>query len=780
MAGRLTLTDSKLNSGPKPVHAVHPTGNAIYVLDSGVIAIYTVNFATRSLTLVRKTVAGEGTPSVDLCITADGKYLYGISKVSLFSFSINQTTYDLTSIDKKIGIAATGLRFVTTVANKFLYYTHSFNGKVTLYSIDQVTGVPTFVTDFLNVVVDPMSLIPHPNNLFLFVADNDPALRRIITFSVDQINGFIANVSDSQAGITPSYNTMDPLGRFFYSYAVNTWRFWIYTINPVSGVLSQTGYYVMPGPPIDYVYSCMCEASGTYLFAGCAAKIYSLLMDQVLGSLSFVGTDVAANIQYLSTDKQGYFLYASDDTDPANGTIRMYLIQQASPQLVSTSTTSPTTVTATYNKEVKHINSANADDALNAANYVLSSGSGVPRTVLSVSLVSTTPTVVSLLLDGELTNGVTYTCVVSNVEDLVGDVIDPLHNSATFVGTSALPQVSSASATLVNKVRLLFDKAMDNNADLINPANYIFTGPTPLTAFSVTRIDATTVDITVVEYMNNGGSYTVTVSNVRDEAWNVIDPLHNSATFLGLGTLPGVSSGSALTIDTVRITYDKAMKNDADLIDPTHYIFTGPTVLSASLVTRIDSVTVDITVLEEMQNGGSYTVTVSSVKDEADNVIDPLHNSATFLGLGTLPRVSSGVALAFHTIEVIFTKAMKNDADLTNPANYIFTGPTSLTASLVVRIDSTTVDITVIGDMKPNLLYTVTVSNVKDLVDNVIDPLHNSATFLGLGVNFIAEILIGDQIVWSAENAIDQQVISIDTSAYYGIFPLKFRIRMKS
>jgi len=43
--------------------------------------------------------------------------------------------------------------------------------------------------------------------------------------------------------------------------------------------------------------------------------------------------------------------------------------------------------------------------------------------------------------------------------------------------------------------------------------------------------------------------------------------------------------------------------------------------------------------------------------------------------------------------------------------------------------------------------------------------------------NFIAEILIGDVVVWSAVNDFPQDTITIDVSSVYGKQELKFRIR---
>lgn len=45
-----------------------------------------------------------------------------------------------------------------------------------------------------------------------------------------------------------------------------------------------------------------------------------------------------------------------------------------------------------------------------------------------------------------------------------------------------------------------------------------------------------------------------------------------------------------------------------------------------------------------------------------------------------------------------------------------------------------------------------------------------------LATGFIAEILIGSEVVWSATNDMPQQRIKLDVHNYTGILPLTFRI----
>ncbi len=103
---------------------------------------------------------------------------------------------------------------------------------------------------------------------------------------------------------------------------------------------------------------------------------------------------------------------------------------------------------------------------------------------------------------------------------------------AKFSGSSA-PRVLDAVAINLTTVRLTYSKAMTNNAALIDPAIYQFTGgPPALIAESVTRVDSDTVDISV-NSMGIGLSYTLTVSpGPTDLSGTPLDPSANSIVFI--------------------------------------------------------------------------------------------------------------------------------------------------------------------------------------------------------------------------------------------------------
>jgi len=95
------------------------------------------------------------------------------------------------------------------------------------------------------------------------------------------------------------------------------------------------------------------------------------------------------------------------------------------PRVLNIQAPTQNTVRVYFDQEIRHVNPANLDDAMRPGNYLLATGDGVPRTVVSVSLIAAYPTIVDLNLDGEMTNSKSYTCTVSNVRNIVGLLLNP-------------------------------------------------------------------------------------------------------------------------------------------------------------------------------------------------------------------------------------------------------------------------------------------------------------------------------------------------------------------
>lgn len=109
------------------------------------------------------------------------------------------------------------------------------------------------------------------------------------------------------------------------------------------------------------------------------------------------------------------------------------------------------------------------------------------------------------------------------------------------------------------------------------------------------------------------------------------------ALFTGVGVDPQVVSAVGRTTTLVRVTFNEAMTDDAELQDPTNYtvIPTGagstPTVIGATPQTGGSPLYVDLTLDLAMSNSAEYEATVdTAVTDLAGNPLDAAADSALF------------------------------------------------------------------------------------------------------------------------------------------------------
>jgi len=106
------------------------------------------------------------------------------------------------------------------------------------------------------------------------------------------------------------------------------------------------------------------------------------------------------------------------------------------------------------------------------------------------------------------------------------------------------------------------------------------------------------------------------------------------------------------------------------------------------------------------------------------------------------PQVVSAVAMSYTTVQLVYDMQVKhvsalNTDDSLHSSNYVVTSPTGLIPTVTsVSLDGanpTIVTLQLSGYMTNGATYTVTVSNVKELLGQFIDPAHNYALFSGLG-----------------------------------------------
>lgn len=119
-------------------------------------------------------------------------------------------------------------------------------------------------------------------------------------------------------------------------------------------------------------------------------------------------------------------------------------------------------------------------------------------------------------------------------------------------------------------------------------------------------------------------------------------------------------------------------------------------------------------------NGVTYTVNIPRygiISVAAGLNLSGSTFAPTYVGASTTPSVSSAVALDGDEFQITFSKPMV-ETEALSPQNYAITGGAGLTVSTVTKMTPQTYRIKTTAQQAAGTTYTVTVSNVHDLLLN--------------------------------------------------------------
>ncbi len=186
------------------------------------------------------------------------------------------------------------------------------------------------------------------------------------------------------------------------------------------------------------------------------------------------------------------------------------------------------------------------------------------------------------------------------------------------------PEVTGASINNQTTVVVSFSEDVQA-AGAQNPSNYSISGGVTV---SSAVLNGTQVTLTTSTHSFNQ-QYTVTVSNVKDLAGNLINPNADSAQYLLEGDTnpPEVTSAELSDSITVLVHFSEAVSQTAAENASNYSIDNGIDVSSASLSSNGMNVTLTtgIHII-----GPSYTVSVENIQDLAGNTISVSANSAQY------------------------------------------------------------------------------------------------------------------------------------------------------
>ncbi|MFY4730082.1 fibronectin type III domain-containing protein, partial [Nitrospira sp. BLG_2] len=249
-----------------------------------------------------------------------------------------------------------------------------------------------------------------------------------------------------------------------------------------------------------------------------------------------------------------------------------------------------------------------------------------------------------------------YTIRAVNIANSVNNtLIDPDKNTATFYGIAATdttaPRLLTAEAASPTSILLSFSEPLENFASEVANYSVAFTsGALPVIGVQVNTW-GTQVLVSVVP-MTPGTNYTVTVNNVEDRSFNVINPTAKTASFtyvdLDAGdpdsVLPRVTGAISTGNRTVLVTFNKPM-SDLALVPSNYFIIQKNQQPEAGYLTVTDAAflgdsrtTVRLATLSQSEL--TYVIRVINVEDMQGNQMQPpdlLVDPATATFPGTPP-----------------------------------------------------------------------------------------------------------------------------------------------
>ena len=325
---------------------------------------------------------------------------------------------------------------------------------------------------------------------------------------------------------------------------------------------------------------------------------------------------------------------------------------------------------------------------------------------------------------------------------------DPMGSAGFRGSTNPEPFLGSAISLDSTSVLLTFSQKLDRNS-AENTSFYRIVAPDDGTP----RQDVGDLTIENAALEPNGYSvrlttsaqidieYTVKVTNVARSPTGgnipfLTDPTRNTASFFGIHPDDSANPrllGAVSTSDTrVLLSFSEPLTDDSD--DPINFSIT-PLLVVTDAVLTVHNTQILLTTTPQAADV-EYTVVVSNVTDNARNLIDPNHNSATFVfagapgtaGAGTLPRVVGAASTGNKTVVVTFGKAMGDGAVDLSEASYVIVqenihpeaGLLIVMGAEFLGPDHTAVRLTTLSQNE--LTYRLTVTNVRDLAGNQLAP----------------------------------------------------------
>ncbi len=569
------------------------------------------------LTSMTTGTAGTCTVTVNTAVTsALGAALTGATNTAIFSYTSSAATD--TTAPAVVGVTTTNSTTVVV----------TFSENVTGASIADFNLSPALNITNVNCVgnvctltTDPQSTTPYS----LSITNNDGGIQDTATPTANTLStGSTTFTGDGRPYIVAIY-------------PVDSGTVMVEWSEPITNNASvnTTDYAIATGATIT---AAALDPAGTD-----PSKFVKLTISPVLTSgtsYTLTYTDGAPT----SADTTGN---GTLTTVPGGGTFTGPTATTA-PQVTTASSTAPTVVIVNFNEPLNNSTIDTADFVLTGAGCptVVGSASQIAAGVVQLVVTSTAPASAATC---------TATVTAASVSDLAGNAIAGTNNSATYsyTGTNAgtpdttAPTIASAVAISNSEVRIYFSEPVSTTGGATgtnsgsNPANYSFS-PTLTGGVQSITCTATYCSVTLNAPGTSAVGYSVTISNIQDQAAPANTMASASVNFSGIGssvTAPTLYQAVLINSTTVELSFSEQM-DLASSQTVGNYAVTGGNTVSAA-VRQADTTKVRLTLSPGAYgSSNSYTVTASTLTDTAGNTIGT-PNSATFSGSATSPSAAS-------------------------------------------------------------------------------------------------------------------------------------------
>ena len=371
------------------------------------------------------------------------------------------------------------------------------------------------------------------------------------------------------------------------------------------------------------------------------------------------------------------------------------------PQVVDVEISNSTLLVVEFNELIDQIS------AVNVSNYSIS-----PSVTISNAAVDNSGMNVFLITSDHA--GGNYTLSISGVKDLAQNTMTSTSKSYTYTPPDRTPPVlTNAVIDGTSFVELIFNEVLDRtSAETVG--NYTISP-----AVAVTQADLVNGNRVYLKTAahQSGQNYTVTVSNVRDEANNVIQAGSNTATYTAPvvdNISPVLSSVEVLGAKSIRLTFSEAM-DEASACQAGNYSISGISVQEASM--DLSKRTIYLKTSEH-QAGVQYTVEVQNVKDLAGNTVASAQSASyTLETQDTQPPMLKNADLIGDDVLVIYFNESVDAASASNTANYSINNGIAIHS---INITGGNTEVWLETSMHQRGTYQLTVKNLKDQSNNAM------------------------------------------------------------